>query len=84
MFRSSFPVRDRIFSLKGGAIREGHRTDPFPGRCMSIFFECMMLMLVNLVILTIGIQNGFVWTRLCLDLASECWKRRSIGSVRRC
>ena len=75
MFRSSFPVRDRIFSLKGGATREGHRTDPFPGRCMSIFFECMMLMLVNLVILTIGIQNGFVWTRLCLDLASECWKR---------
>ena len=50
MFRSSFPVGDRIFSSNGGATREEHRIDPFPGRCMSIFFECMILMLVNLVI----------------------------------
>ena len=29
MFRSSYPVRDRIFSSKGGAAREGHRPTPF-------------------------------------------------------
>ena len=41
--------RPNIF-LKGGAVREGHRTDLYLGRCMNIFFRCMILMIVNLVI----------------------------------